>query len=48
MQNSLYLDCRKWKVTWRAITESRNNAVSKAWWTRNVGQCPTWWPPCRI
>jgi len=16
--------------------------------TRNVGQCPTWWPPCRI
>ena len=17
-------------------------------WTRNVGQCPTWWPPCRI
>ena len=17
-------------------------------WTRNVGQCPTWWPPCRM
>jgi len=16
--------------------------------TRNVGQCPTWWPPCRV
>jgi len=18
------------------------------WWSRNVGQCPMWWPPCRI
>jgi len=17
-------------------------------WTRNMGHCPTWWPPCRI
>jgi len=19
----------------------------KIFWTRNVGQCPTWWSPCR-
>jgi len=21
---------------------------ANVWETRNVGQCPTWWPPCRI
>jgi len=26
-----------------AITRKRKTKE-----TRNVGQCPTWWPPCRI
>jgi len=24
------------------------DSIHKTQKTRNVGQCPTWWPPCRI
>ena len=34
----------KWKSN-RVYFTPLGRSISK---TRNVGQCPTWWPPCRI
>jgi len=35
--------CERIKQCW-----SRRNHLNVAYKrTRNVGQCPTWWPPCR-
>jgi len=34
-------------VNWRQ--QRRNCRIGKTKTnTRNVGECPTWWPPCRI
>jgi len=34
-----------WHCCLSTVTASH---FRKAYKTRNVGQCPTWWPPCRI
>ena len=44
---------RKWSVAyWTTslpmMTSNDPDSAVFYWRTRNVGQCPTWWPPCRI
>jgi len=46
-----YRECWKWNGMERyaipALHSVRNHTATSCL-TRNVGQCPTWWPPCRI
>ena len=44
-----YLTCNLWKYLGTQLcSQYYQRCLGKPCATRNVGQCPTWWPPCRI